>query len=116
MKTKTIQHTPGPWHVGFKASNRYRIDATDGGPVAHTAPNAFVQVNGIPGEVNRPGEANARLIAAAPELLVTAQEMRRVLDVLTDPTYGLSQLARDMLAKYIVQADATIAKATGGDA
>jgi hypothetical protein len=80
MKATTATHTPGPWRVDDRRSgHRY-----DGGPVryfsiAHTSEtrDCFVALDIAPVDLitsvgsirNAEGEANARLIAAAPELL-----------------------------------------------
>ena len=81
MDTK---HTPGPWVI----SGRSTINAGRGGWVASVS------------QSNR--EANARLIAAAPELL----EALRVLE---------AALIRDMGAGYsgVARCQAAIAKAAG---
>ena len=92
------KHTPGPWQSG---------ESDDFGPIGITAgpfdmpplPNGiWVQV----AKVNRHGEqtmANAKLIAAAPDLL---EACRRALDYIADDV-----TERDILA-------AAIRKATGG--
>jgi len=72
---KEQKHTPGPWHVGtqpdtfhtiFSESGRMRLEkeGTCLYPVAKT-----IDFEG------EDGEANARLIAAAPELLETCKMM-----------------------------------------
>lgn len=66
MKTKPQAHTPGPWHVVGEVDAMYsniQVLAED---------NAFiVRVNSS----NHSNKANARLIAAAPELLASLKEM-----------------------------------------
>lgn len=59
--TTTTQHTPGPWHVE-KSLGRYEIWPKDSG-----------QTHSFVGVVQR--ELDARLIAAAPELLSTLQSV-----------------------------------------
>jgi RES domain-containing protein len=59
MNTKHTPHTPGPWHAGGRGDRI--IYAADGYAVA----SATVFHNQHDGQL----EANARLIAAAPELL-----------------------------------------------
>ena len=83
MNTK---HTPGPWkHDGMC------IDAIDGALVATVyTENSFVN------------ELDARLIAAAPELLAALQVMVKTFD-------GLATIHNDAYR----QARAAIAKATG---
>lgn len=65
-------HTPGPWHIDTNGSERWTVDfegptssyITIGGP--RKAPIAFaVEPSAYGGRV----DANARLIAAAPDLL-----------------------------------------------
>lgn len=52
-----MNHTPGPWYVGHDAVNPMTGDATlSVGPIAHTVAAVIA-------------EDDARLIAAAPELL-----------------------------------------------
>lgn len=62
MNTKHTPHTPGPWHTGGRGDRI--IYAADGYAVA----SATVFHNQHDGQL----EANARLIAAAPELLEAA--------------------------------------------
>lgn len=58
-------HTPGPW----KVVKRGEIESADGSPIADVA--VLVQWNTTDGikEEAMPWKANARLMAAAPELL-----------------------------------------------
>ena len=55
MKTK---HTPGPWHVGSTIALRHRVIDGNANEVAT-----------MKGEFELEKQANARLIAAAPEML-----------------------------------------------
>lgn len=86
MQTK---HTPGPWFTAAtsRIGHAYIVDA-DGFTIAEPSPM---------------GEANARLIAAAPELLAALQA------IMDDPDAVDHILHLDAVA-----ADAAIAKATGG--
>ena len=70
---RTMTHTPGPWHVNDNEPEDIRIEDDDELIVAATW--AFV----APG---RDGQeiANARLIAAAPELLAALKGLTRALD------------------------------------
>lgn len=54
---KTLTHTPGPWHVGFKP-----------GPIVYSAQGKQVANLFEPLIDAKENKANARLIAAAPEL------------------------------------------------
>lgn len=76
--------TPGPWHVDTYCGKRAVLDG-DSGVIAERVPN----------------EADARLIAAAPELLAALREI----DALDDSVVGLNRIeyarsvARAALAK-----------------
>lgn len=84
----SAKHTPGPWKI---RAERYRFIHvySSGGGIAH--------LDTVDGE----GAANARLIAAAPDLLDVA----------------MSVLERvEMPQSLIAAAQAAVAKATGGAA
>lgn len=87
------KHTPGPWTQGAQTF-RYCIYDAKQLLVAHTS------------TIN--GENNARLIAAAPELLVAAQA---VVNLLTRET----QFGGEELTILLNIAEAAIAKAEKGD-
>lgn len=91
------KHTPGPWHTGGYSSRI--IYAGDGFAVA----DATVFHGRHEGE----HEANARLIAAAPELLDVLQEVTRCL------AWHEEQHGVGMDRKAVESARAAIAKATG---
>ncbi|MBV9483804.1 MAG: hypothetical protein JO249_24110, partial [Acidobacteria bacterium] len=61
--TQTAQHTPGPWQA-ITTATRFTVNDKDGFPV--------LRING--GMV--PVEANARLIAAAPDMLDALEFVR----------------------------------------
>ena len=102
----TNQHTPGPWHVGigngdgsiFPEVGRTRLE--DGGTTLYP----IAQVNRGWNAVE--DDANARLIAAAPDLLAA---LRNVI-----ASYRAND--PDSMANAINDAEAAIAKATGGAA
>jgi hypothetical protein len=100
------KHTPGPWHI---RTNRHpQTDGLPWGWVDAAAPGVSqrlipgVAVQWVRGDVS---EANARLIAAAPELLEALRCLRRWMG----PTGLDEEIDAAMRA-----ADAAIAKATGG--
>lgn len=65
-----MKHTPGPWHYRTHDGSIGSIDAADGTAVAQ----AF-QVNPISVDLTQASRvANAKLIAAAPELLEALKE------------------------------------------
>lgn len=77
------QHTPGPWH--------YRI-ADNGTPIVETASGEQeVARGGYEGPIAE-GEANARLIAAAPDLLAALEDAYADLDRLNTATHPASLL------------------------
>ena len=91
----STQYTPGPWRIGTPPPNgEQTIGALNGLMVA-------VATTGVEMEVT---EANARLIAAAPELL---EALQSVLDNCLDS---------EGLCAAHAKARAAIAKATGGAA
>lgn len=65
----TSKHTPGPWKVTHPKSGRVQISHSRGGMVGH-APQICAMWRSS--DVT---EANARLIAAAPELLEKLQQL-----------------------------------------
>lgn len=106
----TTDHTPGPWFLGIngKIWRRPPSDLYEhGGGVAgdHPVAQAF---RGHPGwEQGFPFAANARLIAAAPDLLLALERV-------TSSYYALLGRApvRDA-AETLAEAHAAIAKARG---
>ena len=104
-------HTPGPWvahasHQKGRAAAAYYIDRVGGGDkrsraVAHVK-NSTIQ----------PTAANARLIAAAPELLDALEFALRDMEA-TRAQYAAHFPNIGVLAITIATARAAIAKATG---
>ncbi len=84
MKTKTPKHTPGPWH--------YFPDDHDGfeGPSVQSGFGLVVYTL-EPGEEN---EANARLIAAAPDLLAALRYMVEAQNTFFDHADRRASLAK----------------------
>ena len=100
----TTKHTPGPWYAD-KRGNIWRRPPhqlyENGGIVAGDKPLAIVERGWIGEELlGYPVEANARLIAAAPDLLEALQSFSGFID---DATIG------DV---WIEKKNAAIAKAT----
>jgi hypothetical protein len=104
----SAKHTPGPWHVGGIGVVR---DA-----VVYSA-DKFAVCNCIVYHRHHGGEeemrANARLIAAAPELLSFAKEAAEVLDYYAQFKYANGK-PDPAIVSLINQAEAVIAKAEGG--
>ena len=105
MNREEIKHTPGPWTVG--ETRRYKhsggVDGTEVAVHYGTAENrgnciAFAYGHGARGDA----EADARLIAAAPDLLEALKKARR---------YVVS--SHEPVGAELDDIDAAIAKATG---
>ena len=91
-----VQHTPGPWHVGAGngigsvfGPEGHRAQMTDDGTAL--APICMM-VRGFGGLVHRDkfppeDEANAQLIAAAPDLLDACEETLFKLETMTTEEY-----------------------------
>ena len=92
-----IKPTPGPWAVARMTP--CRVDTASG------SISISWSSNNDSGAREREAEANARLIAAAPELLEALQKMLPELR-------GLS-IVSDTAAEMLREAEAAIAKATG---
>ena len=104
MNPAPRQHTPGPWDVEPKGS-RHFVDGADGLTVAYLDRAGVRERAEI--------EANALLIAAAPELLAALEDMTdRYARAMKDS--GVSHYPEAMVE--IRSARAAIAKATGGAA
>ena len=96
----TAKHTPGPWAILPRAVGGYEVQGTDA-----DGEGSFVEVVAT---CHR--EANAQLIATAPDLLAALKMAAHCLQwhVANHPT--------GMDAKALADAKAAIAKATGGAA
>ena len=98
------QHTPGPWDVEPKGS-RHFVDGPDGLTVAYLDRAGVRERAEI--------EANALLIASAPELLAALEDITdRYARAMKDS--GVSHYTEAMVE--IRSARAAIARATGGNA
>ena len=99
----TTKFTPGPWCVGtgtYEGRNIYSVaSVTDDEGFTYQPIVASAEDDGI-----KCWDANARLIAAAPDLLRYLKEARRTLEMWKDVAPAVS-LCADI--------DAAIAKATG---
>lgn len=119
MVSDKTQHTPGPWHTPgevFKPMNYGRPRSEYHNPEAYRAIGigngashiGYVSVTGCVPESE--AQANARLIAAAPDLLQALQRLQKqIRDKYAD--HGLDWTENDSDAYE--QASAAIARATG---
>jgi len=109
---QAVPHTPGPWHV-----DRNNVHAGQIATIHHCLGNAWVEVwtdtwcfeGTVLDEARQ--EANARLIAAAPELLEALILMVRTHD---EPAESSLQEMKEL--RWLESARAVIAKATGAAA
>jgi hypothetical protein len=98
-------HTPGPWYVGAQNDGLYIIDRQPSPSNDDPRHDADVELVATPFAARGATvEANARLIAAAPEML---EALKDVMERLVD---------RHEADESAVKARAAIAKATGGEA
>ncbi|TIM16229.1 MAG: hypothetical protein E5Y67_03280 [Mesorhizobium sp.] len=108
----TAKHTPGPWFVGAQNDGLYIIDgppspAPYDGPIPREyGPNVIATPNWGVAEY----EANARLIAAAPEMLAALKTVLDDLMTFHDSTgqgeRALSEEAHSKLLTAIAKAEA----------
>lgn len=77
-------HTEGPWHVSPHVS--YRVDADPDGTIG---PNVVATMC----DQHTVGQANARLIAAAPDLLAIATELACKLAMAGQPAQAFESFA-----------------------
>lgn len=96
-KTET-KHTPGPWSTSFGLNDYIRILAVNGHAVAHVYRTSFDKDVAL--------GANAKLIAAAPDLLAAAEY---ALDCATtrrtgDDLEAMAIKVRDLLTAAIEKA------------
>lgn len=112
----TTQHTPGPWTSRKQYANRWRIEHEVEGCI----PLSIAIVTTTISEVgaDRPGlsEANARLIAAAPELLTACKAARKEIAAMHEQRLGALNCIGGCPALVLIDTlDALIAKAVPND-
>ena len=125
------KHTPGPWSVGKVSHKKQRVDIDSlhaDQTVGHQTWRGLARAYGcedMPAEGTAAMLANARLIAAAPELLEALEELcecSQWVDEATVPKAGIEAAPQQVVVNMSVallrlrKARAAIAKATGCDA
>lgn len=106
-ETKPVMHTPGPWHYQEKADRYTHIVRSGGSDLG----NFFVCQLGQ--DTSGVAEANARLIAAAPELLEALKTAREYVQAAHGSMSG-AMGHNDTIVKPDLDAiDTAIAKAEG---
>lgn len=95
-----VKHTPGPWEVS-KGFHKNRIADSDDAAIGYALGS------------NDEAEANARLIAAAPEMLEALYEAEEYFDNRADADNDETGFVPNTEMKLLVSIRAAIAKATG---
>ena len=125
MKTEISKHTPGPWRVypdqrtgEPEASRGWVVEPSGCVTGANNTPPFRAVVTNTPhaSEYFGTAETNARLIAAAPELLEAAKELNNQLATLREECRSgrpMSAERRNMVSAALVASDKAIAKAEG---
>lgn len=114
---RTERHTPGPWTVGYPlhgitgptASPLVWWDGTGVKSHVITRGDEVVALLARSGPLTEQQHADARLIAAAPELLEALKKVRDFADSVHAGEYGWGECTRDELVEQI---DALIKRAT----
>lgn len=108
------KHTPGPWEVGvYNTTDRFR-NTTQHTCVFKPDDMGLLAVTGPYGDEQ--SKIDARLIAAAPELLAVAESNLKILKALYDtPTESgvFSGIEYQVLEQAIADTEAAIAAAKG---
>lgn len=105
------KHTPGPWAASMWTDD---VAGAVGWSIGAGDPSYLVPTNTFEGDEEE-AEANARLMATAPELLTALLEERRLRLLGQEPDVHWESLRDERRACYSAT-DAAIAKATGSDA
>lgn len=106
MSNQKTKHTPGPW----VAQTHHKVNTKNGKcNVIHQDGPMFCIIDGIP---FREAQANARLIAAAPEML---EALNHVIEYINRCLQDKEALKQSDLTKILVSVlNPAITKATGG--
>ena len=94
-----MKHTPGPWHINVIADSHYVLSKSGYVLAKISDLSAYKEAHAD----------NARLMAAAPDLLAALQTVERALIPMDYSAYSHA----DELADAIITARAAIAKAQG---
>lgn len=107
MENKTVGYTPGPWRVCFQSPSVVETGYREGAGVSIVRIEPLPKALGEYGNLDEQRFSNARLIAAAPELLAGAKELEHYASRLPfeSATVGLID--------SLVRIRAAIAKAEG---
>lgn len=97
------KHTPGPWHFTSESTQWHYIHSYENGIVAEVRKRS---------NTNEEGEANARLIAAAPKMLAALEDACFLLNKCGINWKEAASMA-DSMKRSATDARAIIAEATG---
>lgn len=106
----SAQHTRGPWTL-----NTQYADIEVRGPVESGVLIAVMSPWGVAADAPNPQQANARLIAAAPDLLAALKALHDNMHA-QDSANGVEPPTEDDYRQCMRDAAAAIAKATGSAA
>ena len=114
MTTETTKHTPGPWGLALGELMGASVTAENGDRIIAEVVYPYETTGWGPED-----EANARLLAAAPDLLAALEELKRTIKQLdsypgTRYVGGVPAGMIEAVHRAAEQADAAIAKARGG--
>ena len=104
MSREAMKHTPGPWNYDRSGYSLYVNSGRE-----------LVTALSMDGKRLETSEANARLIAAAPDLLSALDDLARYADTCELFLRETHPGKADMLRKRVTAAIDAIAKATGGE-
>lgn len=95
-----MTHTKGPWTIGRNRAGYRDIDALDAEYPWQGLARVVVEMEGVSGYDDFPeGEANARLIAAAPDLLEALEMVMAEREGGSPVLFSTSDKARAAIAK-----------------
>jgi len=96
--SKNTLYTPGPWKYSFEGSNPDWAIVTNnsGAIVANVNSETGPNIHTAPAMRQMPADANARLIAAAPDLLEACKTALALIDISTD--YAGMSTSRELKA------------------
>ena len=112
------KHTPGPWHwIGDSLTHRqYNIYAPGSAPQEHVCTVNNLSVEKLYGRDADVALANARLIAAAPDLLDALRDFSDYVRNEQNSTDGAVIYSNTQIHRLVFKARAAIAKTTGEQA
>ena len=92
-----MKHTPAPWKVVIDWEEKHPITVID--PTTENHPQGPLHLCNVNPNLQDESYANARLIAAAPELLEALQEIALLAPERETNTYKMQDIARAAIAK-----------------